>query len=238
MDYRALAVDFDETLARGGQVAPPTRDALRRVRDSGCRLLLVTGRELGELLQIFDGADLFDRIIAENGALLFNPGNRTSRLLAPPAPADLLAALTRRRVPFQAGRCLISTVEPHEHAVLEAIHELRLEWHVIFNKGAVMVLPSTVTKSTGLSAALDDLSLRAEQTVGVGDAENDQAFLRACGLSVSVANGLPSLKSCADLVTQAENGQGVIELAGRLLAGTLSRERGQLADERNTGHRP
>lgn len=131
-----------------------------------------------------------------------------------------------------------ATVEPHEHAVLEAIHELGLEWHVIFNKGAVTVLPSTVTKATGLAAALDELSLRAGQTIGVGDAENDQAFLRACGLAVSVANGLSSLKSCADLVTEAENGQGVIELAGRLLAGTLSREPGPLADDHKSGHRP
>ena len=40
-----------------------------------------------------------------------------------------------------------------------------------------MALPAEVTKATGLSAALDVLGIPSVETIGVGDAENDQAFL-------------------------------------------------------------
>jgi hydroxymethylpyrimidine pyrophosphatase-like HAD family hydrolase len=46
--YRALAVDYDTTLAEDGRVADSTVAALDRARRSGRRLLLVTGREFAE----------------------------------------------------------------------------------------------------------------------------------------------------------------------------------------------
>ena len=46
MHYLALASDYDGTLATDGRVDNATIAALERLRDSGRRLLLVTGREL------------------------------------------------------------------------------------------------------------------------------------------------------------------------------------------------
>jgi hypothetical protein len=93
---------------------------------------------------------------------------------------------------------------------------------VIFNKGAVMVLPPGINKASGLQAALEDLRLSAHNVVGIGDAENDTAFLTACGCAVAVENALPSIKERADVVTEGSRGQGVIEIAERLLADDLS----------------
>jgi hydroxymethylpyrimidine pyrophosphatase-like HAD family hydrolase len=99
---------------------------------------------------------------------------------------------------------------------------LQLEWHVIFNKGSVMALPANVTKATGLGPALAALGVAAERTVGIGDAENDQAFLRACGLAVAVANALPTVKELAHLVTAGAQGAGVVELIDALIRGDLT----------------
>jgi hypothetical protein len=114
---------------------------------------------------------------------------------------------------------MIATVSPHEHEVLAVIRELQLEWHVIFNKRSVMALPANITKATGLIPALGALGVATAQTVGIGDAENDQAFLRACGLAVAVANALPTVKELADLVTSGARGAGVVELIDTLLQG-------------------
>jgi hypothetical protein len=46
----------------------------------------------------------------------------------------------------------VATWEPHQATVLEAIRELGLEHHIIFNKGAVMVLPPGINKAAGLEA--------------------------------------------------------------------------------------
>ena len=222
MQYLALATDYDETAAHDGEVDDATLEALRRVRQSGRRLLLVTGRELADLIAAFPHYQVFDRIVAENGALLYHPGTGESRALAPEPPPQFVAELLRRGVPIAVGRSIVATVEPHEHAVLAAIRDLGLEWHVIFNKGSVMALPSAVTKATGLAAALTELGLTPDRVVGIGDAENDHAFLRFCGFGVAVANALPALKAAADLVTGGADGAGVRELIDRLLADDLA----------------
>lgn len=221
MAYRALAADFDGTIAWDGQVDISTLLALRRVRERGLKLIMVTGRELSDLSNTFADLDLFDRVVAENGALLCSPAANTVTALAPAPPAALIAALRARGVPLSVGRTILATVAPHEHAVLDAIHELGLEWHVIFNKGAVMALPAEVTKATGLAPALASLAVPVDETIGVGDAENDQAFLRVCGLAVAVANALPAVKAMADLVTVGARGAGVTELIEQWLSGVL-----------------
>ncbi|HWB58344.1 MAG TPA: HAD hydrolase family protein, partial [Chthoniobacteraceae bacterium] len=48
-NVRALAADFDGTLAHEGVVEKQTLEALRRFRKSGRRLFLVTGRQFDEL---------------------------------------------------------------------------------------------------------------------------------------------------------------------------------------------
>jgi hypothetical protein len=107
--------------------------------------------------------------------------------------------------------------------VLETIHDCGLELQVIFNKGAVMVLPAGVNKATGLSSALEKLGISRHNTVGIGDAENDHAFLTTCECGVAVANALPTLKETADLVTEGDHGDGVIEIAEALIADDLER---------------
>ena len=63
----ALAADYDGTLAENGIVSPGTVQALEQFRNTGRKLIMVTGRELPELLEVFPRTDLFDRIVAENG---------------------------------------------------------------------------------------------------------------------------------------------------------------------------
>jgi hypothetical protein len=79
-----------------------------------------------------------------------------------------------------------------------------------------------MNKATGLGAALDELRLSEHNVVGVGDAENDHAFLDRCELSVAVSNALPAVKERADLVTEAARGHGVVELIEQLLDDDLA----------------
>ncbi len=143
-------------------------------------------------------------------------------MLASPPPREFIEALRERHVtPLAVGRVIVATWQPHEPTVLEAIRDLGLELQVIFNKGAVMILPSGVNKATGLAAALSDLKLSAHNVVGIGDAENDHAFLQLCECSAAVANALPAVIDHADIVTRAGHGAGVRELIDELLEDDL-----------------
>ena len=155
--------------------------------------------------------------------MLYRPASKEERALADPPPEAFVAELIRRRVaPLSVGRVIVATCEPNETVVLDVIRELGLERQVIFNKGAVMILPSGMNKATGLAAALDELGLSPHNCVAIGDAENDHAFLGRAECGVAVANALPSLKEAADLVTNGDHGSGVRELIERILASDLA----------------
>jgi hydroxymethylpyrimidine pyrophosphatase-like HAD family hydrolase len=232
MRYLVLAADYDGTLASQGVVDQSTLDALQRFTASGRKLVLVTGRHLGDLKNVFPHLELFQRVVAENGALLYRPDTKKEKLLSEPPPPAFLKVLREQGIPFEVGRGIVACREPHQDVVLRAIHDLGLELHVIFNKGAVMVLESGVNKGTGLRAALDELGVSQHSVVGVGDAENDHALLAACEVGVAVANALPTLKERADLVMEGRHGEGVAELIDQLLADDLEHYGPRL------GHRP
>ena len=223
MRYRALACDYDGTIAHHGRVDDKTLNALQRMRASGRKLLLVTGRQLDDLMSVFPEVQLFDRVVAENGALLYDPTTRTEQMIADAPPPEFARELQRRGVdPVAQGRVIVATWEPHDATVFQVIHDMQLELQVIFNKGAVMVLPSGINKAVGLKRSLETLKLSLHNTVGVGDAENDHAFLTACECSVAVANALDSIKSRVDLVTEGHHGAGVIELINGMLSNDLA----------------
>jgi HAD superfamily hydrolase (TIGR01484 family) len=222
LHYRALACDYDGTLATHGVVDQPTLDALDRLRRSGRKLILVTGRELDDLRKVFPHFDYFDLMVAENGALLYWPATGNEVILTEPPPPEFVAALKDRNVsPMSVGRVIVATWEPFETIVVEVIQSLNLPLRVVLNKGAVMVLPRGVDKVAGLTAALAELGISLDQTVAVGDAENDEAMLLASGRSAAVANALQRTKDCANIVTQGSHGAGVAELIDRLIATDL-----------------
>ena len=222
MRYYALVCDYDGTLASHGRVEEEVVDALKRVRSSGRKLILVTGRELDNIVHLFPHLDLFDRLVLENGAFLYNPANHEKKALGEAPKPEFVDLLRERGVsPLGVGHVIVATREPHEKVVLETIHELGLELQVIFNKGAVMVLPSGLNKAAGLRAALSQLNLSPHNIVGIGDAENDHAFLSQCECAVAVANALPMLMERADVVTQGSAGEGVIELVDKLVDADL-----------------
>ena len=218
MRFLALATDYDGTLATDGAVDPETVAALRRLAATGRTLILVTGRQLNDLLRVFPEAGLFAAVVAENGAVLYRPGSGEMRVLAPPPPAHFVETLQRRRVePLWRGQVVVATVQPNDTAVVDVNRELGLDLQVILNKGSVMVLPASIDKATGLRAALDELALAPERVVAIGDAENDQAFLATCGYGVAVANALEPLKAASKHVTRGEAGAGVREIIDWLL---------------------
>jgi hydroxymethylpyrimidine pyrophosphatase-like HAD family hydrolase len=85
-----------------------------------------------------------------------------------------------------------------------------------------MVLPAGVDKGTGFRAAMAELHLPSESVLGIGDGENDYAFLNFCGFSVAVANAIPRLKEQVHMVTSGKNGTGVVEVLQKLLEAEAS----------------
>jgi len=225
----ALATDYDGTLATDGQLSQEAIGALKRLRASGRRVILVTGRRLVDLLEVLPQIDLFDCVVAENGAVLYFPQTREETVLCQPLPSTFIERLRSLGVkPIEVGRVIVATWIPHQNAVLQAIQETGLELLIVFNKNALMVLPTGVNKATGLNVALRRFGLSFHEAVGIGDGENDQSFLDRCECSVAVANAVPSILNRVDLITKREAGGGLAELVNELIADDLVRMQGHL----------
>jgi hydroxymethylpyrimidine pyrophosphatase-like HAD family hydrolase len=210
MIVHVLACDYDGTIADHGHVPEHMRRALARVRESGRRVVLVTGRMLPDLRHVCPDTDaMFDAVVAENGGVLYLPATREVRILGDPPEPKLVDGLRRRGVPIDLGSAIIATLEPFATETLGAIQEAGVERTLVFNKGALMLLPGGVTKGTGLQAGLDVLGYSMHNVVGCGDGENDHAFLSMCEFSVAVADAVPALRERADFVTAEPASRGV-----------------------------
>ena len=222
MRYLVLVTDYDGTLAKDGRVNEATVEAMTRLRASGRRVILVTGRRMEDLAATCGCLDCFDFVVAENGAVLYEPESRGVTLLAKPPPSRLLSKLRAMAVePLEVGEVILATRVPHENAVTEALRELGLEYQVTFNRGAVMILPSGVNKASGVKHALRRLGLSPHEAVGIGDAENDHSLLDLCECAVAVADAIESLKETAAFVTSRGNGEGVRELIDEIIGSDL-----------------
>src|SRR5258705_1031213 len=138
MYFLAIATDYDGTIAHDGSVKTETVAALKQFKESGRRLILVTGRDLTDLKRAFFEIKIFDRIVAENGALIYDPSTEEERMIAPPPPAIFVERLKQLKVePISVGRSIVATWEPNEATVLKVIRDLGLELHIVFNTGAL-----------------------------------------------------------------------------------------------------
>lgn len=221
MRYHVLTVDYDGTLATDNHVSPEVVNALGRVKATGRKIILATGRELEELQGVFPEYVLFDRVVAENGALLYTPSTLELKPLGQQPPTALIERLKNKQVPLSVGRVIVSTWEPYQEEVLEAIKYTGVEYQVIFNKGAVMILPPGINKASGLLAALSELGISAHNVVAIGDAENDYAMLLTAEFSAAVGNAVPQLKQIANWTANKARGEGVTELIGELIENDL-----------------
>src|ERR671924_1841298 len=223
VNVHVLACDYDGTIADGGRCSPEIAQALARVRESGRKVLLVTGRMLPDLRNVCVDVDrMFDAVVAENGALLYFTETREAKTLGDAPESALIEELRRHGVPFDLGSSIVATSEAYADAALAAIRDTGVERTLVFNKGALMLLPGGVTKGTGLDAALTVLALSPHNMVGVGDAENDHAFLAMSECAVAVADAIPALRERADYVTRAPGSRGVMEFIEEHLVNDLA----------------
>ena len=217
--FRALAVDYDGTIAERDVAHPEALRALAELRATGVKVVLVTGRILSELRKVFPAVDdTFDLIVGENGAVVSRA--RVDRTIVEPVPEQLAAALDAAGVSFQRGLALLACQAADEAVVLSEVRRLGLECELLRNRSALMVLPAGVSKGSGLFEGLGELGISHHNTIAIGDAENDHSLLEVAEVGVTVANAVDALKARADLVLDEADGRGVASFVrGPVLTG-------------------
>jgi hydroxymethylpyrimidine pyrophosphatase-like HAD family hydrolase len=207
--FKALACDYDGTLASQDRIGTEALSALGSAREAGLRLILVTGRTFFELTRVCEPLDLFDAVVAENGAVLYFPREALIHDQGPPPPPRLLRELDRRGISYQVGRVIVGVARGDEDAVRAALEVAGVAREPAYNRAALMLLPSGVSKGTGVRHALRVLGLSFHDVLGIGDAENDMELFQACGWRACPGNAVDAIKAEADWVFPGQDGQAV-----------------------------
>jgi hypothetical protein len=167
--------------------------------------------------------ELFDIVVAENGGILYFPGTGTIRNVAPPPPPELLGELERRSLFFRVGRTIVDMARSDAEHARQALMATQTRMDLVFNRGSLMLLPSGISKGTGVRSAIQALGLTGHEVLALGDAENDLDFFDACDWRACPENAVPELKQQADWVFPGENGTGIARaIVDHILPGRLA----------------
>ena len=222
MTFKVLACDFDGTLASEGQIGPSALEAIEKARQAGLKVILVTGRTFFELTRVCERLDLFDAVVAENGAVLYFPRNAMIRDQGPAPPTRLLNELDQRGISYQVGRAIVGTSRADERGVREALEAAGVNRELVYNRAALMLLPVGIEKGQGVEHVLRSFGLSFQDALALEDAENDLALFEACAWAACPGNAIPELKARADWVFSGENGESVaVAITGSIIEGRL-----------------
>ncbi len=220
MHYVAIAAGFDGTLAQEGACDARCIHALRLLSASGRRLILVSGRELRDLLERMPEMGVFDFVVAENGAVLYRPSTRESAILGQ-APSELLLhELHRERIgPLSVGNAVIRTPRRNRERVSRTLHRLELDIQLVEDRAALMMVPADVSPVCGVQAALSEMGVSPRNLLAIGDYTADSGLFRFAQCSIAVAHEGTEAKTIADRTTRAQRCDGFLEVASELLSG-------------------
>jgi len=205
---RVIACDFDGTTATNGHPAPELSAALAAARIQGIVTLLVTGRVLEEVKRLSETAP-FDAIVAENGAVVYLGARGRTIELGKPPPESFIRELRAEEIPFHTGAVILGTQEEHASQLLNLIRRFELDRQLIFNREALMLLPSGINKATGIRSALDTMGRSEHNMVAFGDAENDIPMLVSAAVGVAAQDSVSSVLALADDRVPQPGGTGV-----------------------------
>lgn len=120
---------------------------------------------------------------------------------------------------FPVPKCLI-VGDPEPLSVLEQKMKQDLEGRMnVFRSEPFFLelVPNGIDKARSLAVLLDELGMKPEEMVAVGDGFNDLSMIQFAGLGVAMANAQDVVKEAADYVTLSNEEDGVAAVVEKFL---------------------
>jgi HAD superfamily hydrolase (TIGR01484 family) len=236
---RVVLLDVDGCLTPG-EASPLDLDVLRQFQEYNRRatsdptvpaISLCTGRQQPYVDFMTQAIAGYLPAIWENGAGLYFPAEYRFALhplldrsrLAVLAEARRLVAETLILPGLarpQPGKEVSITLYPTSLSTLDqvfaladaALADLGDSYWVQRSLTTVEVLPVGIHKGAGVTWLLDELSIAADQCIGVGDSPADLEIFRVTGLGATPRNGHDVVKAAAHYVAPRDAHWGVVDI--------------------------
>lgn len=124
---------------------------------------------------------------------------------------------------IQVGKCNLYHRSPEDRLVTEErLKKMGLSVSVVHSEIASLEITAAgVNKGTGLLALCEHLGISVEETIAVGDADNDREVLEAAGLSVAMENASDRIRKLADVTVADCDHDGCAEAIEKYLLGNV-----------------
>ena len=234
-----VALDIDGTLTEerrigSFRVSLSAIRAIRRLENSGVRVMLVTGNSAYVVAGFARYIGASGPHVAENGCIVYQSGTIWSvcRLSARPAARLVEEELGGLVTPSWQNPCRRHDYAfiSHEPGIVERINALLaercLDWVKVSHSGyAIHLRPRDASKGRGLLHALRLAGLSPGCVVAVGDSGMDSEMLEAGVVLAAVGNAEEELRKKAHLVLPGRSGESVESLVDAVFEAGLVKEK-------------
>jgi hydroxymethylpyrimidine pyrophosphatase-like HAD family hydrolase len=214
---RALVLDLDGTLTRGGEdrLSEELRSKLLELKRDGWVLVLATGRDRRYLESREDIKGVFDGWICEAGAFIYIPSTGKYKALVDEKWHRFIDEVKRLRCVVPKENTVSLSCSECVESIKSIASRFGVRFKVVNNKGSLLLLPENIDKYVGLSELLKLVKFKGF-VVAIGDSEVDVEMLKRADFKAAPSNADVAVKEVVDYVSSKENGDGVIEILERL----------------------
>lgn len=256
---KMIATDIDDTILdlKTAKFTKGVKDCIKRLSNSGIKVVLVTGRMHQSTVLIAKELNLTTPVVSYQGGLIkdSNENGKTyyNKTLDPQKAKEIIAWAKENNIhinlymddvlyvekddyivkKYTDLRNISYTVANFEDLELKNINKLLAidyenpklptEWRDYLSEKypELAIVKSSPyfceisDKDAKKSCAVEFLrnmwNLKKEEVLTIGDQDNDIALLKSGGVKVAMGNGTPSLKECADFVTDTVGNDGFVK---------------------------
>jgi len=218
---KAIALDIDGIITdETRKVCVNAVNAIDRAENNGIPVIVVTGNVMCAAKTIAILLGTTGGLVAENGGVIESQGKK-----------KILGNITecQKAYEFLKSKFEFKKVELSDQRVSELAIERTLPEKLVketvkdFNvvvydtKFAIHLTDPSVDKGSSLKVITNDLGIKMDEILAIGDSENDIEFLRVAGVKVAVNSTDNELKDIADYITEKSYGDGVAEVIERFI---------------------
>ena len=131
---------------------------------------------------------------------------------------DVIGSYREHPVPVEKMNLYSATIELRDQ-FYELLKDLPLS--VIFaEESGLEIMPPGISKAAGFLALCEYLNISHEETIAVGDSDNDVELLKAAGLGVAMGNARSCVKEISDVETADNDHDGCARVIEQYLLKT------------------
>jgi HAD superfamily hydrolase (TIGR01484 family) len=209
-----LVFDLDGTLSFGeGPVSIEVVKHIQSLEKKGNRICIASGKDYRYLLGLVRGMGLIDSIIiAENGGVIVE--NDCKILMPKDENIDRLCdelETTFKNISFQANERTTSIITGNNQALIDSICEFTKhfleplgKYTTYRQKASIDVMPDFINKGEGLKIVQEKQGYNMQNTICIGDGENDRPLSTRTDKMIVVGNGLEDLTNIKRFKTTIE----------------------------------